>query len=118
MTVTVDDLRAQVGAGAAHTAALTQCLAFGVQVVETYTEGVPEGKIPEVVLDEAVLTAASDQFHRRKAPNGVLNQPFSTADGTPQPVRISRDPFAAIKPILRPWVGGGLRSVGKVGERW
>jgi hypothetical protein len=118
VAVTVDDLRRQVNAGADHNASLEQCLAFAEAVVNTYTERVPAGRIPEAVLDEAVLTAASDQFHRRKAPNGVLSQAFTGPGGEPVPARISRDPFAAIRPILRPWVGGGLRSVGKVGERW
>lgn len=112
MAVSIADLRALVGAGTTHDTALTQCLAFGQQIVDTYTARVPVGKIPTVVLDEAVLTAAADQFHRRKAPNGVLNQAFTTADGTPVPVRIGRDPFSAIKPILRPWVGGsGLQMI-------
>lgn len=110
MTVTAGDLSALVGSRA-DDPALGPCLAFGQAVVDKFTSSVAAGVIPEAVLDEAVLTAAADQFQRRNAPNGVLNQVYDAGNGL-VPVRIGRDPFASIKPILRPWVGGvGLRSV-------
>ena len=111
MAVTVDDLANLVGTRLADPA-LAPCLAFGQAVVAKFTSTVTAGDIPDAVLDEAVLTAAADQFQRRNAPNGVLNQVYDNGNGA-IPVRISRDPFSSIKPILRPWVAGrgSLRTV-------
>lgn len=116
MTVVVEDLRTLVNTTLADSAILTKSLAFGEQIVATYTARVAVGLIPEVIRDEAVLTAAADQFHRRKAPNGVLNQVYE-ADGGAVPVRISRDPFASIKALLQPWVpSGGLMTISLAGD--
>ena len=113
MSVSATDLAALVNSGASDSAVIARCLAFGQSVVETYTQRVPETVvIPAEILDEAVLTAAADQFQRRKAPNGVLNQVFDNGDGI-VPVRISRDPYDSIRHLLSPWVPArkGLRTI-------
>lgn len=112
MAVGVGDLVALVNCGLDDDLVLQQCLAFGVAVVGKHTSRVAVGVIPQVILDEAILTAAADQFQRRKAPNGVLNV-YDAGDGSPVPVRVGRDPLAAIRPLLAPWVTArtSLRSV-------
>lgn len=112
MAVTPDDLRTLVNTSSADDTVLGKCLAFAQTLVATYTTRVEDGRIPEPILDEAVLLTAADEFHRRKAPNGIANQQFATLDGAvTAPIRVSRDPYAAMRPLLRPWVGGGARSV-------
>lgn len=116
MTVSAADLKVLVNSSASDDEVIDRCLAFGRSVVETFTKRVPDGKIPAEILDEAILTAAADQFQRRKAPNGVLNQVYDSGDGI-VPVRISRDPFDSIRPLLSPWVSNrGLRTVPLISE--
>lgn len=114
MTVTVDDLRGLVNTSIEDDSVLTQCLEFGEELVKRYVSRVSPGSIPPTVLNEAVLVAAADQFNRRKAPNGVLNQQFD--DGAP--VRVSRDPLVSVRPILASWVN--RRGAGSVylGQRY
>lgn len=110
MAVDAAALKRMVNSGPSDDETIAECLGFGQSVVDTFTVRVPAGKIPDPILDEAVLAAASDQFQRRKAPNGVLNQVYDTGD-TLMPVRISRDPFDSVRPILAPWVPKrGLRT--------
>lgn len=112
MAVTTADLRRLVNTTANDDPVLQSCLTLAESLVTTYTTRVEAGLIPEPVLDEAVLLTAADQFHRRKAPNGIVNQQFASQEGTvSMPIRVGRDPYAAMRPLLRPWVGGGVRSV-------
>lgn len=115
MAVSTADLKLLVNSGPSDDEVLDQCLAFGESVVETYTRRVTpavKATIPPPILDEAILVASADQFQRRKAPNGVLNQVFDSGDGF-LPVRISRDPYESIRHLLAPWISvkSGLRSV-------
>ena len=61
--------------------------------------------VPTEILDRAYLEVGADLWNRRKAPNGIVNQQFSTVDGIGStPFRISRDPLAAAYKILGRWV--------------
>lgn len=57
--------------------------------------------IPTEVIDQATLIAASEMFHRRNSPQGVSQ----FADMSGAPVRVGRDPLAAVTPILSPYIG-------------
>lgn len=60
--------------------------------------------VPDDVRDTAILETASDLYFRRHARNGVME-----ISGTDiQPFRINRDPLAAARPILRPWMPMGM----------
>lgn len=61
------------------------------------------GKVPAVILRRAVLETAADQFSRRRARNGIVE--FGGDGVTADVVRISRDPAAAARPILAPFLG-------------
>lgn len=63
--------------------------------------------VPVVIIEKAWLAVAVEIFNQRKAPNGVLNQSFASADGTASvAVRIGADPMRPARPLLSPWVGG------------
>lgn len=116
MAVTVDDLRELVNSGPSDDAVLDRCLAFGRSVVDSVT-ALATQEIPEGVLDEAILTAASDHFQRRKAPNGVLNQVFDAGDGV-VPIRIGGNPADSVRTLLAAWlpVRNGLTVASLAGE--
>jgi hypothetical protein len=113
------ELRTEVGAQAtpANDAKLTKCLAIATELVNKWiADNVPDAEIvpdhdevPEVMFDQAVLTAAADIWHQSKAPNGVVNQQFQpgigTADLAATPIRISRDPLRGVRPLLSLWIG-------------
>lgn len=107
MSIQVSDLRAEVGAGAGDTTALTQKLSEAKVMVDQYVlDHLPPGgvPVPEVMLDAAYMAAAVDLWSRRQAPHGVINAQYDAgADASAVPIRISRDPLAAVRPILAQW---------------
>jgi len=56
------------------------------------------------VLERAYLEVGSELFHRRSAPNGVMQ--FTTLDGSA--IRVARDPMVGAYPLLKRFVGFGL----------
>lgn len=118
MPITDTQLLNHVGGTAADKDELGTCLRLAVlwvdkHLADNYVEvGAGADNVPAEVYDEAVLLVAADEFSRRHAPNGVLNQQYQTEDGVQAvPVRISRDPLSAAYAPLGPWmpvVVGGL----------
>lgn len=106
MSVDATQLRNEVKAGTAvPDAMLTNCVSVADTLLREYVEDV-YGDIPPSVYDRAWLAVAVDLFNQRRAPNGVLNQQFSSGEGGTEsvPVRISADPLRPARPLLRPWV--------------
>ena len=60
--------------------------------------------VPSTIVDQAVMTVASELFHRRSAPNGIAQ--FAAMDGSP--VRVAKDPMNAVYPLLLPFVKTGI----------
>jgi len=60
--------------------------------------------VPSTVLERAYLEVGSELFHRRSAPNGVMQ--FTTLDGSA--IRVARDPMVGAYPLLKRFVGFGL----------
>lgn len=110
MAVTLEDLAAEVNTRSPEDdAPLQRSLDYAVALVAQYVEewlDTYEITVPDAAMDEAVLKAAVDQFHRRKAPNGILNQTYG--DDLTAPVRVGRDPLAAVRPVLAPWAPAGI----------
>lgn len=98
MSVTVEELRAYVGTDE-DSEFVDDCLATGQALV---TRFVGTATVPTAVLDNAVLIAASEIFHRRSSPQGVMQ--MALADGV-APVRAAKDPLSACYPILQAYVG-------------
>lgn len=99
MAVTVEQFRAYVGTKEVSDFVDT-CLASASQMV---TKFVGTTRVPQAVLDSAVLSCASELFHRRSAPNGVAQ--FADLGGA---VRIAKDPMNAAREMLLPFTGPGL----------
>lgn len=102
MAVSVEQLRAYTGAANGDNGFLGECIAQASALVVHH---VGTAIVPVAVSDRAVLEVASELFHRRQAPNGVLQ--FSTFEGS-NPVRVARDPMVAAYPILTPFMGSGI----------
>jgi hypothetical protein len=98
MSVTLSDLKAYIGTDETGDFIET-CLEGGRKLVENYIGEVVS--VPESIKDQSVLIASSELFHRRSAPNGIAQ--FASMDG--QPVRVGKDPLAAVYPLLQPFVG-------------
>ncbi len=60
--------------------------------------------VPNEIHRQAIMICASELYHRRSAPNGIAQ--FASMDGSP--VRVARDPMAAVYPLLLPYVGFGV----------
>ena len=101
MSVTLSDLQAYIGTDETGDFIET-CLTAGTSLVENYIGEVVS--VPESIKDQSVLIASSELFHRRSAPNGIAQ--FASMDG--QPVRVGKDPLAAVYPLLLPYVGHGV----------
>lgn len=99
MAVTVEQFRAYVGTKEVSSF-VDSCLASATQMVSRF---VGSGRVPGDVLDSAVLSCASELFHRRSAPNGVAQ--FADLGTT---VRIAKDPMNAAREMLLPFTGPGL----------
>ena len=106
MAVTVEDLASLVGAP--DTAkGLTSSLTEGRAMVEKYIEdnALDGVTVPDAILDRATLEVSADLFYRRSAPHGIVNTAYSGGEGmSSEPIRISRDPMAAARPLLAQWV--------------
>ena len=100
MSVTVEQLQNYVGTKETGTF-IEGVLASANSLVNTY---VKSAAVPATIRDQAVLTVASELFHRRSAPNGVAQ--FASLDGSP--VRIAKDPMNAVYPLLMPFVRPAL----------
>lgn len=100
MSVTVEQLQAYVGTKETG-AYIEGCLSSATLLVNNY---IKTAAVPEDIRNQAVLTAASELFHRRSAPNGVAQ--FASLDGNP--VRIAKDPMNAVYPLLMPFVRPAL----------
>lgn len=99
MAVTVEQFRAYVGTKEVSSF-VDSCLASANQMVAKF---VGASNVPSAVLDSAVLSCASELFHRRSAPNGVAQfADLGTA------VRIAKDPMNAAREMLLPFTGPGL----------
>lgn len=96
---TIAELSEYVGAGASDAAQLGANLATAVELV---TMAIGSASVPAPVQREAVMQTAAAIFHRRQAPNGIAD--FGEAG----PVRVSRDPMLAARPILAPYIAGGF----------
>lgn len=99
MAVTVEQFRAYVGTKEVSSF-VDACLSSAKQMVNKF---VGASNVPDDVLDSAVLSCASELFHRRSAPNGVAQfADLGTA------VRIAKDPMNAAREMLLPFTGPGL----------
>ena len=101
MSVTLSDLQAYIGTNETGDFIET-CFTGGTKLVEKYIGEVVS--VPESIKDQSILIASSELFHRRSAPNGIAQ--FASMDG--QPVRVGKDPLAAVYPLLLPYVGHGV----------
>jgi len=77
---------------------IEQALDAGHALVDQY-QG--DATVPADVHKIAILTCASEIFHRRSAPNGVAQ--FASFDGSP--IRVAKDPMNAVYPLLQKYVG-------------
>ncbi|WGL50644.1 hypothetical protein P5P86_11780 [Nocardioides sp. BP30] len=96
-------LRRKVGAGGTVTDQdLTDLI---TQAATLVTHEVGDVEVPEEILDRAHLLTAVQLYNQDAAPNGIVNQQFAADDGTAAtPIRIARDPLAAARPVLAPWI--------------
>jgi len=104
MTITVADVLAEAGAGAADTATATRVLAeANIHVPAYIAENLidPAVTVPTAILDAATLRCAVDLFARAKAPFGTQILP----DGSGQMVaqRLGADPLGGVRSLLARW---------------
>ena len=97
MSVTLAEFQAYVGTE--ETTFPQECLNSGLALVERYIGEVDT--VPVSVVDQSILIASSELFHRRSAPNGVAQ--FASFDGSP--IRVAKDPMNAVYPLLMPYTG-------------
>lgn len=97
MSLTVEQFREYVGTDEVSDF-VDRCLEAGASLVSRY---IGEAEVKEEIVDNCVLIAASELFHRRSSPQGVTQ--FATMDGNP--LRAGKDPMSACYPILAPFVG-------------
>jgi hypothetical protein len=97
MTVTVEQLREYVGT-AEDSQFVEDCLDMAIEWVDSY---IGTKTVPQSVIDLSVLNIASEEFHRRSAPNGVAQ--FAAMDGAP--VRVALDPSNHARRLLERYVG-------------
>lgn len=116
MAITKDDLRTELGAGPASSggvpdALLENCISVADELLKEYagTTYRTAGEIPLTVAEKAWLAVAVELFNQRKAPNGILNQAFSTEGSVfAQAVRIGSDPLRPAYGLLRRFLGTGI----------
>lgn len=94
---TLSDLQAYIGTTETGEF-IEECLDAGKALVSKY---IGEAEVPSHVRYQAELICSSEIYHRRSAPNGVAQ--FASVDGSP--IRIGKDPMAAVYPLLMPYVG-------------
>lgn len=100
MTVTVEQLQAYVGTQETGDF-IENCLSSGKLRVANY---IGSAAVPASIVDQAVLHVASELFHRRSAPSGIMQ--FATLEGSP--ARLARDPMAGVYELLLPFCGYGV----------
>lgn len=100
MSVTVEQFQNYVGTKE-DGAFVEQCLTSARLLVGNYVGG---ADVPNSIVDQSVMTVASELFHRRSAPNGIAQ--FAAMDGSP--VRVAKDPMNAVYPLLLPFVKTGI----------
>lgn len=103
--VTDDDvaaLRRYVGADATKNTDLAEVWAEAQALV---VKEVGAALVPGPVMVRAIKECASELWHRRSAPGGVMQQ-FTDLDAAP--VRMARDPMLGARPLLAPWLPGGF----------
>lgn len=96
-----------IGLGAGQepkTAFIHECATEAVDIIEHYTVGTKG--VPESVLIRAAIEVAADLYHRRTARNGIAG--FEDSELGAAPMRINRDPLAAARPILAPFLGPAI----------
>lgn len=101
----VTALRRHVGAGADTPDTALQPVLDEAEALVLGWLGTATDKVPGPLLVRAVIEVASELYHRRNAPGGVLGQ---FADLGAAPVRMARDPMLGAYPLLQPFVGGGF----------
>lgn len=84
---------------------LSRCLTVARVLVTKYIadQELIEADLPEAIVDEALIVTASELYHLRNAPNGVLAQQYGETDVAAPPVRIGGDPLRAARHVLAPW---------------
>lgn len=82
------------------TDALHECVALAAESVTHYTRS---ADVPPATLSRAVVLVAAEHWHTREAPGGV--RAVMDSEGGVTPIRVGRDPMAAARPLLRPYVG-------------
>lgn len=97
--VNLDDFRAYIRDTRGADAPLERALSTGIALVDRAVSGVTD--IPDAVMDQAYLIAASEIHARQEAPQGVSQ--FASADGAP--IRLARDPLTPVYPIIQPYLG-------------
>lgn len=100
MSVTVEQFQDYVGTKE-DGAFVDRCITTARILITNY---VRDAEVPEAIKDTAILTVASELFHRRSAPNGIAQ--FASMDGSP--VRVAKDPMNSVYPLLLPFVKVGL----------
>lgn len=98
MTVSVEQFRLYVGTKE-ESVFVSDCLDAGKALVARYIGDVTG--VPTHIVDQSVLIASSELFHRRQAPGGVTQ----FADMSGSAVRVGKDPMAAAYELLRPYCG-------------
>jgi hypothetical protein len=96
MSVTVEQFREYVGTDEVSDF-VDACLAAGGALVSRYIGDVD---VKDEIVDNCILIASSELFHRRNSPQGVTQ--FATMDGSP--LRAGKDPMTAVYPLLQPFV--------------
>jgi hypothetical protein len=112
MTVTAEQVRVEVNAQATteNATMLAAVLVEAEGYVDTFLrDNLTDDEItdlPAWAIDKAVLVTAVDLYGHRKARNGIINEPMDLGDGTVAntQVRINRDPLAAARLALSPYV--------------
>ena len=100
MSVTVEQFQNYVGTKEDGTF-VEQVLTSSRLIVSNY---IGQTSVPSTIVDQAVMTVASELFHRRSAPNGIAQ--FATMDGSP--VRVAKDPMNSVYPLLMPFLKPGI----------
>jgi hypothetical protein len=100
--LTDDDLVAYVTAvGDEDVTYAKQCLAEANAAVAAFLTAGNPYKVPQAVVNRAVLEVGADLYYRKRTRNGVAE--FGGGMGeAPLAIRVNRDPLAAAYPILRP----------------
>ena len=97
MAVTLEDAQEYIENSSGDVASL---LATAQALVENY---IGTATIPETIRDHAVLVLTQDLSMYQRSPGGITNYA-----GEDTAIRLPADPMRAIKPMLKPFVGGGI----------